>query len=217
VDVDELVVTSAEVAGVARAYPLRFQLLLVGFTILALLLALALLPLFAFTFWFLFEAVRQKLGYSQSVPTLLPLLVATVAAWSVVYLVHDRTGALGNARAEKLTLERAALLIGAPLSAERTFVELRLRGYPVDVGWLFFEADQLHFVGDQLEVRVSRQGVRDRVRCQPTLGGLLSVYVDVGPLRLLARDGMTHLSDARRLAPELAARLRHWLDAPASG
>jgi hypothetical protein len=213
---DELIVTSAEVAGAQRAYPLRFQLLLAGLTTLALLIALALLPLFSLTFWFLFEAIRQKLGQSQSIPTLWPLIAATVAAWGVVFLAHDRIGALGNARAERLTLERAARLLDEPLPIERTFVELRLRGYPSDVGWLFFEDNRLRFVGDVLQVRIPRWQLGGQVRCLQSLGGLLSAYVQVGPLRLLPRSGMEHLSDARRLAPELAERLRNWLDAAPS-
>ncbi|MGC4046229.1 MAG: hypothetical protein QM758_20765 [Armatimonas sp.] len=208
----ELVVISAEVAGAERAYPLRFQLFLVLLTTLALFMALILLPLFSLTFWFLFEVVRQKLGMSAAVPALWPLIAATIAAWSFVYLMHDRIGALGNARAESLTLERAVFLLGTSLPEDRTFVELRLKGYPSDIGWLFFYEDRLHFVGDVLQAKLPRQVMQGPIHCSPTLGGLLSAYVDAPPLRLMAREDMERLSDARRMAPELAERLRRWLD-----
>lgn len=209
----ELVVISADVVGAERAYPLRFQLFLVLLTTLALIVALALLPLFSLTFWFLFETVRQKMGSSLPILPLWPLLTATVAAWSFIFLLHDRIGALGNARAESLTLERAVLLLGVSLPEERAFVELRLKGYPSDIGWLFFYPDHLHFVGDVLQVKLPRQVMKGTIRCLPSLGGLLSAYVNAPPVRLMPREGMVRLSDARRMAPELANRLRQWLDA----
>jgi hypothetical protein len=210
----EIVVTGAEVGGAERAYPLSLQLGQVALTTLALTLALFLLPLFAIVFWFLAELIRQALHRPTPVPALWPLLAGTLAAWSLVFLAHDRIGAVGNARAERLTRERTTLLLGAEPTAPAHFVELRLKGYPPDIGWLYVESDQLRFVGDVIHVRLPRSIlVGEALRTSPTLGGVLSAYVEIGPLRLLPREGIERLSDARRLAPVLADRLRLWLDA----
>ncbi len=218
---EKIVVTSAEVAGARRAYPLGFQLGMVGLTTLALTLALVCLPIFSLAFWFLAEALRQKLGSPMPIRPLWPLLGATLAAWGMVFLAHDRIAVLGNARAQRLALERAGLLLGEELPDNRAFVELRLRGYPPDVGWLFFEGAQLRFVGEVLQVRLPRTVFHGAPRGHASLGGLLAAYIEVplsekNSLRLLPREDIVHLSDTRKLAPKLVQRLQVWLDASAT-
>ncbi len=220
--VDEtIVVTSADAPGARRAYPLGFQLGMVGLTTLALTLALVCLPIFSVTFWFLGEALRQKWGSPAPIRPLWPLLGATLASWGMVFLAHDRIAVLGNARAQKFALERAGLLLGEELPDNRAFVELRVRGYPPDVGWLFFEEKQLRFVGEVLQARLPRGVFQGTPRAHASLGGLLAAYIEMPMagknfLRLLPREDILHLSDTRKLAPELVGRLQVWLDASAA-
>jgi hypothetical protein len=218
---EKIVVTSADAPGARRAFPLGFQLGLVGLTTLALTLALVCLPIFSVSFWFLGEALRQKLGSPIPIRPLWPLLGATLASWGVVFLAHDRIAVLGNARAERFSLERASLLLGESLPEQRVFVELRLRGYPPDTGWLFLEESQLRFIGEVLQARLPRTAFHGKPRTLASLGGLLAAYVELplegkNSLRLLPREGIVHLSDTRKLAPELVRRLQIWLDASPS-
>ena len=170
-----------------------------------------------FTFYYFASLLSQLRGGRGELSATIPLLLATVASWSVVYLAHDSVGAMFNARAERITLDRARLLLGE-LPKERHFVELRVPG-AADLGWLFVEANRLRFVGELVQAEIPRAALRPVVKRSATLGGLLSAFVTVklserGWLRILPRENIRHLSDARKLAPALAERLVRWLDAP---
>lgn len=217
---ERIVVTSSEVAGAARGIGAGLQLFQILLSILALALALLLLPVFGFTFYYFASFLNLTRGGQGNVDPLIPLLLATLASWSVVYLAHDSVGALFNSRAERKTLDRAILLLGDRLPTEKRFVELRAPG-ATDLGWLFFEADRLRFVGELVQVSIPRGALKPIVKRANPLGGLLSAFVlvklaDRGWLRILPREGLSHLSDSRKLAPALAERLERWLDASPS-
>ena len=217
---ERIVVTSSEVAGAARGIGAGLQFFQILLSVLALGVALLLLPLFGFTFFYAASLLNLARGGRGDVSATIPLLLATFASWSVVYLAHDSVGATFNARAERKTLDRAILLRGDRLPAERHFVELRLPDAS-DLGWIFVEENRLHFIGDLVQVSIPRGALRPTVKRASALGGLLSAFVLVklsgrGWLRLLPREDIRHLSDARKLAPKLAERLTRWLDASPS-
>ena len=214
---ERIVVSSSEVAGAKRGIGTGLQLFQLLLSLAALALALLFLPLFGFTFYYFASFLSQLRGGRGELSATIPLLLATVASWSVVYLAHDSVGAMFNARAERITLDRARLLLGE-LPKERHFVELRVPG-AADLGWLFVEANRLRFVGELVQAEIPRAALRPVVKRSATLGGLLSAFVTVklserGWLRILPRENIRHLSDARKLAPALAERLVRWLDAP---
>ena len=213
---DRIEVTSSEVAGAARGIGTGIQLFQILVGLGALALALILLPLFGFTFYYLGSFLSHWRGGRGEISPLVPLLLATVASWSIVYLAHDSIGAAFNARAERKILDRASLILDA-LPKERHFVELRLPQVS-DIGWLFVEANRLRFVGDLVQVSIPRGALKPLVKRTNSLGGLLSAFVLIklverGWLRVLPREGISHLSDSRKLAPEFAERLRAWVDA----
>ena len=217
---DRLVVTSSEVAGATHGIGIGLQLFQILLSVVALALALILLPVFGFTFYYGASLLSLVRGARGDLSATIPLALGALASWSVVYLVHDWVGALFNGRAERKTLDRALLLMGEALPVERYFVELRVPG-ATDIGWLFVEAERLRFVGEMVQVSIPRNALKPVVKRTNPLRGLLSAYVLVklserGWLRLLPRDNIRHLSDSRTLAPGLAERLTRWLDASPS-
>ena len=194
--------------------------------LLALLGGVVALVYLAFAFWSITEAIAIAFGRREGFGAVLPLVLATLGSWSIMYLLHDKLGILGSAKA------RAALLPGVealrtdtdPAPLARHFVELRPQAkkgpFKTDWGWLVVFPDRLEFVGEQQDITLEKRLVAGPPQREPNAAGLLPTWLDL-PVRadwrgvaLLCRDSARSLSDTAHDAAALEATLQDWLMLP---
>ncbi len=189
--------------------------------LVALALGVLALVYLAFAFWSLTEAVAIAAGRRQGLGPLLPLILATFGSWSIMYLLHDKVGILGSARARNGLKPRADALRAAEVPMAQHFVELRpqVRKGPFrpDWGWLLIYPDRLEFAGEQQRITLERTLVAGPPRAESNTFGLLPTWLDL-PVRadwkgvaLLCRDSARSLSDTARDAAALEVALTAWL------
>lgn len=164
-------------------------------------------------------------GRRQGLGPLLPLALATVGSWSLMYLLHDKLGILGSARARSVLSDRADSLCSDETPLARHFVEIRAQGrrgpFTPDWGWLLIFSDRLEFAGDQQRITLPKALVAGSPQAEPNAKGLLPTWLDL-PVRadwksmaFLCRDSARSLSDTARDAEALRESLVSWLRAPA--
>jgi hypothetical protein len=178
----------------------------------------------AFAFWSITEAIAMAAGRRQGLGPLLPLVLATLGSWSIMYLLHDKLGILGSAKARTALLPRAEALYKDEAPLARHFVELRPYGqkgrkgpFKADWGWLLLFPDRLEFVGEQQCLTLERTLVAGPPRQESNTAGLLPTWLDL-PVRadwkgmaMLCRDSARSLSDTQRDAEALQTALTGWL------
>ena len=188
--------------------------------IAALLAGIAALVFLAFAFWSLTEAIAIAAGRRQGLGPLLPLILATFGSWSIMYLLHDKVGILGSARARNGLKPRADALCVDETPMARHFVELRPQArkgpFRPDWGWLLLFPDRLEFTGDQQRITLERTLIAGPPRAESNTAGLLPTWLDL-PVRadwkgvaLLCRDSARSLSDTARDAAALEVALTAW-------
>ena len=175
----------------------------------------------AFAFWGITEGIAMALGRRQGMGALLPLVLATLGSWSIMYLLHDKLGILGSAAARQRLQPRARAAAGKEPTLARHFVELRPQArrasYKNDWGWLLVFPDRLEFVGERQLLRIVREAVSAPPEHEPTLGELLPLWLvlplheKTETLALLCRDSARSLSDTQEDAKRLEASLCAWL------
>ncbi|MBB6053527.1 hypothetical protein [Armatimonas rosea] len=189
--------------------------------LVALIIGVGALVFLAFAFWGITEGIAMALGHKQGLGPLLPLILATLGSWSIMYLLHDKLGILGSATAREALLPRARSLAGKEPTLARHFVEVRpvaRRGaFQPDWGWLLIFPDRLEFAGERQQLTIPRPEVGGMPEREGTAGGLLPLWLNL-PVRdkgtsmaLLCRDSARSLSDTQRDGEALEASLRAWL------
>ncbi len=192
--------------------------------LIALIVGVLALIYFAFAFRTVIEGVTIALG-RRSFGPLLPLALATVGSWSMMYLLHDKLGILGSARARAVLLPHAEALCTDEVSLARHFVELRVQGrrgpFTPDWGWLLVFPDRLEFTGVKQRITLPRALVAGSPETEPNAKGLLPTWLDL-PVRadwkgmaFMCRDSARSLSDTARDAEALRVALVSWLRSPA--
>ena len=188
--------------------------------VVALAVGVLALVYLAFAFWSLTEAIAIAAGRRQGLGPLLPLILATFGSWSIMYLLHDKIGILGSARARNGLRPRADSLCKTDDPMARHFVELRTRSrkgpFKPDWGWLLLFPDRLEFAGEQQRITMQRTLIAGPPSAESNTGGLLPTWLDL-PVRadwkgvvLLCRDSARSLSDTQRDAGALEVALTAW-------
>lgn len=222
-----LAVGPARVPGIGRVWGTWLHLAIFGVTLLYLAVAVALLLPFVYTFWVLLEVAYRAWDLDRRLSWGAAVIIGTLAAWSLLFLGTDRTALLGNRRAQRLLLEKAQRLLPLPLPERRFFVEAQAtaarRGFfrlNHDLGWLFFYADHLVFVGDTQTATLPRAAVSGSITRDRNSFRLSAAFLSLGlrepagkTVRLLCRQDVSRLSETHARLPALEAALREWLDA----
>lgn len=189
--------------------------------VVALAVGVLALVFLAFAFWGITEGVAMALGRKQGLGAALPLVLATLGSWSIMYLLHDKLGILGSARARLALQPRARRVAGKQTVHARHFVEFRPQGkkarYTSDWGWLLLFDDRLELIGERQRLSVPRALVSGLPEREPTLGGLLPLWlllpltVERDSLALMCRDSARSLSETAQDGALLEASLKRWL------
>lgn len=213
------IVVKATTPPLPRLRALRQGVLL--FHAVSLLAGVLALVFLALAFQFLASGVAIALGYRLGAHPAIPLTLATVGSWSLMYLLHDRLGILGSATARTRLRPLAEALADTSVRAWH-FVELRpqprVRGLKSDWGWLLFFEDRLEFVGEHQQITFPRRSIPLAPKQESNLGGLLPTWLLLalhGPLKgisLLCRDTANSLSATAIDAEALRVSLVGWLD-----
>lgn len=175
----------------------------------------------AFAFWGITEGLALAAGRRQGLGPLLPLVLATLGSWSIMYLLHDKLGILGSATARTALLPRARALAGKEPTLARHFVEVRPQArkgaFKPDWGWLLLFEDRLEFAGERQRLTVPREALDGTPQREGTLGGLLPLWLNLtvrqegASLSLLCRDSARSLSETNVDGIALEASLNDWL------
>jgi len=182
----------------------------------ALLLGVISLVYLAFVFKFVTDGFAIALGNRQGAGALLPLVLASLGSWSVMFLLHDHLGILGSAamrRALQPTLEETP--------EAKHFVELRPRARHADLrpdwGWLLLFPDRLEFRGERQVIRIAKSELPQPPTRERGFGGLLPTWLEL-PVRapwkgisVLCRDNAKTLSETADDTETLRLVLTGWL------
>jgi hypothetical protein len=214
-ELSSLLYEDATIPGFPKAQTTGYQWGVFTLSVLGFILTALLLLPFLQVHYVLWRILLRLMGHDGGPSFLVAVALAWASAAIFFFFWQDHLAVFGNAKLKKILQDKASAILPSGKDVPHFFVSIRL-SKRTDLGILYLYPDRLIFIGDVWQVTIPKNLFHSPPCREPTLPGITASWLALPihnvktPLRLLARDQITAISQSYEHGAALREALAQW-------